>query len=75
MTHLEKFIALYGEVGIGLVAEKRTPSYPINAEDREYLILTIDDGAPNSKTTGRGGFFTELYFDDAGNFIEQGIWE
>lgn len=65
MTQLQKFIALYEEVGIKLDQEKF---------DDDSTLLTIQ-AKQCDKVVGYNGFFTDLRFDKDGNFIEQGIWE
>lgn len=74
-SDLEKFIELYRSVGIELepVVNEQKKGYGY-----QYLKLIYDnyvDASSTKKTVGYGGFYTCLYFDESGKFIQQGIWE
>lgn len=64
MSDLDKFIALYKELGIELEPEHR--------ENTIVLILAEGD---NPKLIGYGSFYSEIEFDKNGEFNEQGFWE
>jgi hypothetical protein len=72
-SDLEKFIELYRSVGM-----KLKPF--VNEQNKEngyqYLQIIADwDDEETGKTIGYNGFYTRLYFDESGKFIQQGIWE
>lgn len=79
MTHLERFIELYKEVGIELDA--------VSVDEHEDndgrtvpagYVLRIENDMYHPKTDKIGGycwFFTEIYFDVNGNFVRQSFWE
>ena len=73
-SDLEKFIELYRSVGIEL-----EPVVNERNKENGYQYLEIRhsdyDGEPMPKTTGYNGFYTHIYFDESGQFIQQGIWE
>lgn len=74
MSHLDKFIALYKEMGIDLVVEPDTDStYP-----RATQAVRLDRDSQlglDPKYASYGGFFSVIYFDAEGNFVFQGFWE
>ena len=65
MTDLEKFVALYKEVGITLNPK----------ENDEGFFLMLEEESDDSKITGYYRFYTSIQFDKNGKFMEQGIWE
>lgn len=72
MTDLEKFIALYAELGIKLEPK-------INEGTREdgYQYLHLKAGWKQDKDDfdGYSGFYSNIYFDETGKFLSQGFWE
>ena len=68
MTDLEKFVELYRSVGIELTPE---PSNELG-DGRKMLVLTAKE---TPKVTGYTSFYTEIYFDEHGKFVEQSVWE
>jgi hypothetical protein len=72
-TDLEKFIELYKSVGIEL---KPVVNEMDVKNGYQYLEISNDEyGTVTEKTTGYNGFYTRIYFDESGKFIQQGIWE
>lgn len=81
MTDLEKFISLYKSFGIECVVNQESfvdegkfycDGYIINlsADCYDEEGITI-----NSKLVGYHGFYSNIRFDNNGNFIDQGFWE
>jgi len=68
MSDIEKFVALYKSVGIELT--------PIHQNDGEKNILVLRlEARVTPKVTGYSLFYTELVFDNAGQFIQQCVYE
>ena len=66
-SDLEKFIDLYRSVGIELepvVSDKYDAQYG-------YQHIDLSNGLPSVN----GMAASEIYFDESGKFIQQGIWE
>lgn len=71
MTDLEKFMELYGSIGI--TPEVNPKGYNLN--DGSKTLLLIREGNPSPLIDGYGGFYTTIDFDSEGKFIKQGFWE
>ncbi len=69
MTHYEKFVNLYREVGVELKEGRNLIRQ--NDGGVSIIIETGDD----PKISGYVGFVTEISFDSIGNFISQEIYE
>lgn len=82
MTHLEKFVALYKEFGIDCKVNKD--------DDGIFFIVFVQEDeiynqynpynddveiTKSSKFEGYSSFFSDIEFDNNGNFIKQGFWE
>lgn len=67
-TDLEKFIELYKSVGIEL---EPVVSDKYDAEDYGYQYIHLS----NMLSKVCGGSASDIYFDESGKFIQQGIWE
>lgn len=73
MTHLEKFVALYAELGIECKVNRRDDS-------TQYITLAYEpegepDATASDKFDGYYSFYTRIEFDANGNFVKQGFWE
>lgn len=64
-TDLERFIELYKDFGVVLEIK--------HTEKGHTRILINHD--PFGKITGYPGFYSNVYFDKDGKFIEQGFYE
>lgn len=71
MTDLEKFLLLYNELGIILVAQVNEHR---QKDDDWYQCLHLQE-EDNDKFIGYIGFYSDIYFDKNGKFINQGFWE
>jgi hypothetical protein len=73
MTDMERFIELYKSFGIELEAE---PADKWDLKDNPTIgyTITMDESEPKFKES-YGGFYSVVYFDREGKFINQGFWE
>jgi len=65
-TDLEKFLALYESFGIKLKV--------IKYKKGDGFCIILEKGI-DPKMDGYTGFYSNVFFDDEGKFIEQGFWE
>lgn len=72
-SDLDKFIELYASVGIELRPEVVNREDGILPNARMKLVLVEHTTDP--RVIGYNQFITEIYFDEAGKFVGQGIWE
>jgi len=70
-SDLEKFIDLYKSVGIELEVKKSEPP----DEGVQMITIEVNEYNMSKSITGYNGFYTNIYFDESGKFIQQGIWE
>ncbi len=75
MTDLERFLELYRSVGIELKPIKTEGEDHPHYGDQMILIKVPMGRKPTNKVVGWKGFETAVYFDRAGNFTCQGVWE
>ena len=74
MTDLEKFVDLYKSFGVECKINQDENT------DRLYIVFgesNYDDGefTLSDKFKGYCGFYTQIWFTQDGNFLEQGFWE
>jgi hypothetical protein len=74
-TDLEKFVELYGGVGIVLSPEKIAGIRDNMDDSQIHVTLEVDNLSAQSRVKGYAGYYTRLVFDKEGKFLEQGIWE
>jgi hypothetical protein len=74
MTDLERFTIFYNKVGIKL--------QPVKDQEGNNIIFRFgkDEHADNEinqsdKFDGYNGFFSDIEFTQAGEFVRQGFWE
>lgn len=72
-SDLDKFIELYASVGIELRPEVENREGGTLPNTRIKLVLA--EGVTDPRVIGYNQFITEIYFDEAGEFVGQGIWE
>jgi len=68
VTDLEKFIALYKELGIEIFPE------PNIHNEYGAQVLHLESHS-NDLFIGYPYFCSDIYFDEDGKFIQQGFWE
>ena len=73
MADLERFIELYKsfEIECKVVIDAETGHKTI------YLgeVVGCGDCTESPKFNGYGGFYSDVVFDEGGNFLRQGFWE
>jgi hypothetical protein len=78
MTDLQAITAMFARAKIGIVIDAtRATDASANGEllPQGMTITTASADENTPRHFGYGGFYAELYFDDAGTLVGIGAWE